>query len=261
MADYPVRIITVPVDLKGHTANERFFTGEDGVVRMKFVDWGILPPEEEMFTDIEHGFSKSCSNCGGYIGLLYDKNTKTAATNLPPCRYTEGLITRTEVEFPAGKILVSDSIPGNWTRAGDVMSDVTYNSKLGQSQTIVNYALHNTAFGPTGNEGLGLYKVKDGHYRVINPGYVDDTDEVVEPEGCVASICTDLWAYSIVDYQKWLDAGNEDVELNWGESVVEILPGRYRFTYYGRRAEENYGNYHIYCDMELLPLTTASSLW
>ena len=251
MSDFPIRYSTVPVDLKGHTSNERFFTGEDGVVRMKFVDWGILPPEEEMWIDIEHGFSKSCSKCDGYMGLRYDPKTQTGFVTLEPCTVPKRITTRTEVEFPSGKILVADSIPGNWLKAADLKTSASYNSGLGQSQAIIYYAVRGTAFGPTGNEGLGLYKVADDHYQIISPGYDEDTDAEISHGLCVAGICTDLWAYSIVDYQKWLDAGNEETELGWTETVVSITPGRYRFTYYGRPLEDT-GEMHVYCDMELI---------
>ena len=246
--------ISVPVDLKGHTSNERFFTGDDGVVMLDFSKY-----DEDVYYEAAYGFSKSCNNCGEYIGLRYDPVTKLGSTNLEQCRYAGGFTTHTEVEFLSGKILVADAIPGNWVRAGDVDGSATYNSKLGQQQVIQMMAVRKTAFGPTGNQSLGLYKINDEHYQIIGPGYDLDNDKILLPDGLteedsVAGICTDLWAYSIVDWDEWLKAGNDPEALHWDETPVEIKPGRYLFSYHGHETgfEWDAAGPQVFADMTLV---------
>ncbi|AVV46618.1 hypothetical protein PYK79_15975 [Streptomyces sp. ID05-04B] len=45
----------------------------------------------------------------------------------------------------------------------------------------------------------------------------------------MASICTDLWAYSIADLEHWKSQGSDPANLGWSDTVVEVPPGTCRF--------------------------------
>jgi hypothetical protein len=56
----------------------------------------------------------------------------------------------------------------------------------------------------------------------------------------LAGICTDLWAYSIADFEDWKSRGGDPTTLGWTRTVVDIRPGVYEFTYHGGEADFDY---------------------
>jgi hypothetical protein len=160
-----------------------------------------------------------------------------------------GLTTVVEVDVPSGKLIVDDDLRPviNY----DIDQGAGYNSTLGQAQVVEGYAREANAFyGPTLNTCPALYEIEPGRYVVANPAYLDDDDYDGSESGAdewgalplsmggtaIAGICTDLWAFTMVDYEQWLAKGGEPVDQqnqNGTRSVVEIPAGRYRMTYHG----------------------------
>ncbi|ATM24778.1 hypothetical protein SMD44_p10279 (plasmid) [Streptomyces alboflavus] len=85
------------------------------------------------------------------------------------------------------------------------------------------------AFGPV-LHGVNLYRTGPDSYVVANPTLDEYGDPVVPGATHVASICTDLWAYSIADFEHWKSRGGDPSKLGWSDTVVDVTSGVYQFT-------------------------------
>jgi hypothetical protein len=188
--------------------------------------------------------SYSCGLCGQFMkeritpeGVYFDE----------PCPAAEGMTTVIRLEVPSGKIVVDDDLRPLFGNFEDE-DFADYNSVLGQAQVVEAYARDKCAYGPVGNSCPGLWKTGEDTYVIARMPYDDEDEQVpVPPEAEeLASICTDLWAYSIADYDEWLRRGGVLVPKvdkktgetrmepeSWTTSIVEIPAGTYEFTYHG----------------------------
>ncbi|MEV7157204.1 hypothetical protein AB0N77_21690 [Streptomyces misionensis] len=156
--------------------------------------------------------------------------TEDAVHVQDPCPYPDGITTTVTISVPSGKLLVSDSLHPvfQWEDA-DPMS---YDSTLGKAQAIRQMADAGCAFGPADNCGLGLYRTGPDAYIIASPR-LDEDDEPSLPESDrLASICTDVWAYSCADFELWKDRGSDPATLGWSDTVVDLPPGEYRFVHH-----------------------------
>jgi hypothetical protein len=213
-----------PVDLRGHRVYTKDMLQEDGTLMAKFVDWNII--EEEMWTCVEHSMGSSCGNCGDYVALHlnYDKVARPSTA----CHWAPQVV-ETLLEVPSGKIVFGDYLP-EYRVDIDEPRFASYNSSLGQCQVVKAYEEIGAAYGPVGNSCPAIYELVDGSYIIASPAYDEEKDDVVEPMHwmCMGTICTDLWAYTLADYDDWLAKGGNEEKID-GFLVVE--PGTYKFTY------------------------------
>lgn len=169
-----------------------------------------------------------------------------------PCLYPDGITTKITLAVPSGKLLVSDDLRPvyNWSR-----EDLAcYNTTLGQAQAIEAMAAIGCAYGPASNCSLGLYRTGQDRYIVASPSIDFDNDEVQSPpeETRMAHICTDLWAYSIADFEHWRSNGGDPESLDWGDTVVTVPPGVYQFTHHSgeRSFDADSGETVVFADIE-----------
>ncbi|MFK0047755.1 hypothetical protein ACIQU4_27440 [Streptomyces sp. NPDC090741] len=156
--------------------------------------------------------------------------TDTAIKVENPCPYPEGLTTEITLEVPSGKIVVTDGLSPLYSY--DDSGLASYNSALGQAEAIRAMAAAGCAYGPVGNSCPGLYRTGPDTYVVARPGYDEDDNPDLPEDDCFAGIVTDLWAYSIADFDHWKSRGGDPDTLGWTVSVVDITPGTYRFTHH-----------------------------
>ena len=174
--------------------------------------------------------SARCFFCDRYAELdISDTEVKMRT----PCPWPNGLVSETPLPVPSGKIIVTDDLRPVYDWAEDEMA--SYNSALGQKQAISAMAYEGCAYGPVGNTCPSLYQTGDDSYVIASLAYDEDTDGEILPEGWteLAGIITDLWAYSIADYDAWRARGGDEEKLRGMYAVVEVPPGVYVFTYHG----------------------------
>jgi hypothetical protein len=173
--------------------------------------------------------SASCYVCDEYPELDI---TGTAVTVRAPCLYRGGFTGLNTLAVPSGKVIVSDDLRPvyNW----DDSKMASYNSALGQKQAADAMAKAGCAYGPVGNSCPGLYRISEDRYAIASLAYDEETDQAVLPAGWepLASVITDLWAYSIADFEDWKSKGGDPAALGWGQSVVDIAPGTYQFIHH-----------------------------
>lgn len=223
----------LPLDARGHCFNIRgkdtvqVYTGSSGIRSVM---------DAHLFR---------CTFCDFYPSFDL---TDTAMAR-EACPHPNGIATVTQVTFSSGQIIVSDSLRPvyDWDQHEDDFA--SYNSSLGQHQAITHMASIGCAFGYVGNTCPSLYRTGNDTYAIACAPWSEDDDEEIVPDGWtdLASICTDLWAYSIADFTdwsvkilRWVDQGENSTEMvkrhrqftdRLGNStVVDIEPGTYRFT-------------------------------
>jgi hypothetical protein len=167
-----------------------------------------------------------CWLCGRYTDPVITDNAVTAT----PCPYPDGITVVTRLEVPSGSVIVSDDLRPVYDWDESEVGD--YNAVAGQAQAIRAMAARGCAYGPVGNTSPTLYKTGEGTYVIATPAYDEDSDTEVRPKGWTerAWVCTDLWAYSIADYDDWKSRGGHARKVT--ETVVHTGPGTYEFTWH-----------------------------
>ena len=223
----PDSVITeVPLDQNGH------FLTELASVRM--MQLGEYPP---IFLDSH----LQCYSCALRPVFVLENGT---ARVTQACTMPEGHTSVVTLRVPSGKLIVSDDLRPVYRVSDDVMLTLEdYNTHLGQTQYVQEMAKLGCAYGPVRNTSPSLYRTGADTYVIASPAYELDEDgmecDPVLPGEELASICTDLWAYSIADYEDWILRGGDPLSLGWTDTVVEVTPGTYRFTHHtGERGFE-----------------------
>jgi hypothetical protein len=174
----------------------------------------------------------SCGYCDAYPLVEFEDDLVRVEA---PCELPDGVTTVTEVDFPSGKVLVSDDLRPVFDVDDAEMAN--YNSSLGQSQFVKAMARIGCAYGPVLNTSPGLYRTGEGTFVIANPEYDEGTDTELDfGAELLAEVSTSLWAYSIADYELWRSLGGDPSTLEASDTVVEIPPGRYRFTLHSAEA-------------------------
>lgn len=140
-----------------------------------------------------------------------------------------------EITVPSGRLIAADdlrsvplfNIETPYDRRGHMDLDVLAEAQARDT---------NAAYVYVGNSSPSVLRKPDGSLEVVSPEYGDEDEGLLhEGEVPVASICTDLWATMMTDYQHWLDQGGPAVETDgsWSKfTVIDVPAGRYRWTMY-----------------------------
>ncbi|MFI0742827.1 hypothetical protein ACH4PU_32800 [Streptomyces sp. NPDC021100] len=157
-----------------------------------------------------------------------------------PCPYPMGITTEITLDVPSGKLIVSDDLRDVYDV--DFDAGASYNTALGQAQVVEAMAALGCAFGPVGNSCPGLYREGENSYVIASP-VLDENDVPSLPEkDRLAHIVTDVWAYSIADFEDWKSKGGASGTRLLGDyTVVDVAPGTYKFTLHsGERGFDRY---------------------
>lgn len=167
----------------------------------------------------------------------YDREIETNGVNVrlsDVCSNPDGHVdNQFTLDVPSGKLLVGNDLrdlaPVNGGR-----DDI--NGCIGRMRVTASYAVAGMAHGFVGNTCPGVYKLVDGSFTIGT--YDNDDYEENPPEGSerVAGVCTDLWWYSILDYDL-AKARCDALKLPWARilksaDVVDVEPGTYTFVHH-----------------------------
>ncbi|MGW6600493.1 hypothetical protein [Streptomyces sp. NPDC055036] len=184
------------------------------------------------------GIAHRCAVCDAKPTLQV---TEDSVEVQDPCPYPNGITTEITLSIPSGRIVVTDDLRPVYRWERDAFAD--YNTVLGQAQVVEAMASIGCAYGPVGNSCPGLYRTGPDSYIIASPRCDEDDNPSLPEDTCLASICTDLWAYSIADFEHWRTRGGDPGEIGWSDSVVDVAPGTYRFTHHsGERGFDPYAD-------------------
>lgn len=199
----------------------------------------------------------SCYYCGEDLGFVFDGNKIEVDT---VCRYPGGIKSMNmELNCPSGKLVFANDL----RRYFKVIGDWDINKQIGILKTFKSYEAVGMAYGFVGNSCPGVYRVDNQHLTISSSApvsfwdaeaevYVDYTEEEIatmSPAGeDVGSICTDLWWYSVVDYDDLvnrLDSKNVELFIKNNCDVVEVLPGVYKVDHFLKNHSRYDDHFHL----------------
>lgn len=133
-----------------------------------------------------------------------------------------------------GKLIVENDLRNYFKKAA-----FDINTTFGIVKTMKKYAKQGMLHGFVGNTCPTLLINRTTGEIIIGTDYDDILDEEIIPEGfeILTSVCTDLWWYSIVDYDFLKNKIGEEVDEY---NVVNVTPGKYRLEHYYEISSEKY---------------------
>lgn len=144
---------------------------------------------------------------------------------MEPCPHPEGLVTEFDLNVPSGKIILDDDL----RYLCRIANEDDINSNWGTHQAILSYANNGLALGfGIGNSSPTVARQKGGKYTI---GHRQGGKKI-------ASICTDLWAYSIIDYEEaerraaYYGIDLKEAISNWSVTIQKIPAGLYHFKHF-----------------------------
>lgn len=249
MSDFP------HVDFNGHFKNgtdiewmkkewERTDRG-DLLTDIRDGDGGLSRTSASLFKMLIIG-SRGCPFCHVDVEVTQEEGGGWKVTE--PCTDPEG--TSATVEFnlniPSGKMVVANDLRAWFPGEPSFDSDKT----IGKRDATLWASKRGFAFGFVGNSCPGVYRTQKG-YLIANPPQTEMWDGGREKfvrvkttpfrHRRIAGVCTDLWWYSICDYDELqLRAKMLGVKAPTGKDVyvVPVRPGLYHFKHDNQRGHE-----------------------
>jgi hypothetical protein len=178
----------------------------------------ILKGEKQAFVPV-HLPMASCWTCGEFLD--FETNGKIIRP-ISVCDFPRREFHEFTLNVPSGKMVV-----GNDFRDGfRIIGDFNVNTTKGVVATIDAYAAVGLAHAYVGNTCPGVYRYDNKHFVIGS----SSGKSPAKGARRVAGICTDLWWYSIADYDEWVrrygkEPGND-------ENVIKCEPGVYKFRHY-----------------------------
>lgn len=191
---------------------------------------------------------RDCGTCGEHV--QFELGEYGFAYTTTECQYPQGITTVVEINVPSGRLICDDDLrdaPQMEPSDDEQEEMASYNTVRGQAQMVEAYAKLGMAYGPCGNSCPSLFEVEPGKY-VVSTWNEDDEDgpDGPAPGKQVAWFCTDLWAFSMADYDAYVAAGGpplDEQNQNGTRSVIDVPPGRYRMTYHYGEADFDHDYY------------------
>ena len=158
-----------------------------------------------------------------------------------------------ELNVPSGAMVVGNDFRGHFR----ILGGFNVNEPKGKRKITKAMASVGCAYGFVGNSFPGVYQTKPNTFIIAGSG-----EEGPPPGAEVASICTDLRWYSVVDHDEFKRRGCERKYRD--AQLVLTKPGVYRFTHYNTRFA-GYKKPHIYAKIEWVrkpdPVKDYASEW
>ena len=188
-----------------------------------FADPGAPPLPEPI--RIRRGMYFRCPSCGNRLQMGTDGRRFYVMGD--PCEFPKGFeVSEWELNVPSGKLVVANDLR-DWY---PIDGDFDIETERGLHETAMAYAEAGMSHAFVGNTCPGVYRERrKGSYSIKNSRSSKN----------IASICTDLWWYSLCDYEDLKRRGayytpdnDMDDYLEKFCSVVDVKPGVYRFRHY-----------------------------
>ncbi len=143
------------------------------------------------------------------------------------CVYPKGITLSFELNVPSGVMVIANDLRPEF----GILGSYDINTSMGCVKQSLKMAENGCAQAFVGNTCPGVYRVSKDNFVIANPVYDEKRDKAVLPKNWeeVASICTDLWWYSIVDGDEFLRRGLKFAD---GIDKVDVRSGVYKFTHF-----------------------------
>lgn len=212
------------IDRKGHRVFSGYWYDKKGINFLKDVvgdETFILPMS-----------TAECATCGKYLSWKWD-NTANCIVSSDDCLEVDIQPYQVTLSVPSGKIVFADNLFPIFPELEEIEAE-NYNSCVGQRNYAQELAEKGMVYGAVLNTCPSLFlNTKTNAILIANPGWDKETEDEIVPEDCIriGGVTTDLWAYSIVDYDMFIEAAGKDADMQFVE-VAEVPKGTYTFTHY-----------------------------
>lgn len=236
----------IPVDYNGH-----FYSLGDDVYVKDYVEGMIsgsyLLHKGEKTDIVNVSILFHCPQCCQPLKIQYDGSIVKI---LDPCPYPQGYPAYTfELNVPSGKMVVGNDFRDIFP----VIEEYAINYAFGCQTTSDAYASVGLAHAYVGNSCPSVYRKNKSTLFVGN--------KLSQLGKRVAGICTDLWWYSIADYDEYIRRGGDHTNVE----VINVHPGLYQFTHQKHLLKDDYLKAEIYTYInrigDPLPLVDYKSQW
>lgn len=187
-----------------------------------------------------------CYTCGEEVEFETNGLTIQAKN---PCPHPNGISLTFELNIPSGVMVVANDLRDHF----NFEDDFNVNTAMGIVKTTKAMEKIGCAHAFVGNSSPGVYKTGENTFIVASSGYNEKTGGEKKPKGKrVATICTDLWWYSIVD---WNEFKKRKCNGKYQIDKVKVKPGVYRFSHFygtGQKFEKNFEKPSIFTKIEWL---------
>lgn len=201
-------IDSLPVDMGGHFA----LSSKDNWL-IEDIKLGCAIFDSDVYKCLTN-----CNQCGEYMEFTISESGIVCKN---PCKYPKGYPAyEFELNVPSGKMVVGN----NFTDKFNIVGCYDINSVFGKAKTSYRCAEIGMAHAYVGNTCPGFFKINNNSFYVGNKGRTNP----IPKSRRVGGIGTNLWWYSIVDYDQYVLAYGEkfnDVD------IVKCKPGVYRFKH------------------------------
>lgn len=225
---------TITIDCGGHFRGENhpphdpfgvfnFSRGTDAEVdKMVLLKAAIESGTElQEYVKCPVSYSYDCPECSEQIALEFNGKHFRCCN---PCKYPKGMPPYDIfLNVPSGKMVVANDLREYFP----VIGDYSVNYAEGCKKTTEMYAAVGMAHAMVLSTCPSMYKVSDRKFVI---GVGTERNRPVKGARQVASICTDLWWYSIVDYDQFVARAGREPQGTW-EQIVKVEPGVYRFRH------------------------------
>lgn len=177
----------------------------------------------------------TCQNCGER--LQWERGPRSSIVATTDCSVSNGTTYSNTINVASGRIVFADSLFHVFPKLVD-RKGLDYNSAVGRKEFARRLAENNIAYGSVIDTSPTLYLNTITGGLVVADVFDDyyDEDEDGTPEGWekLGLIITDLWAYSITDYDTFVNHGGDPDDPR--VTIAEIPAGEYTFTHYADQA-------------------------
>ena len=137
-----------------------------------------------------------------------------------------------EMSIPSGKLVIANDLRYLFKHGEYNGRSFDLNTYMGCRETFEVYGKLGMAHGFIGNTCPGVYRVDENTLTISKIRCDDELDACEDefPGEPVAGICTDLWWYSIVDYDNFVKRAGK-IPDNKRCDVISVKPGVYKITH------------------------------
>ena len=225
-------IVEIPVTTGGHGFSGENFAGKDFCgVSVLMAEEHRIPLTEAIRTKqpcepVELKYCSNrlplqCFNCGKRLQWTFDGIEVKCKTK---CRFRNGVPDLVfEIDVPSGKMVVTNDL-----RSIFQIKDHSISTLVAEFAYTKAYARKGMAHAFVGNSCPGMFQLP---CRTKLPSRFAIGRLANKNVKRVASICTDLWWYSICDADRFEKNSGKKAKKDDFLDIVKCKPGRYRFTH------------------------------
>jgi hypothetical protein len=182
---------------------------------------------------------ETCYECGERLPITFDGKTFKAESK---CQFPEGMPAYSiDLPVPSGKLVIANDLRRLFDDEFKVAAlkkgmggsfNFDLNTAMGCRQVFETYGSLGMAHGFVGNTCPGVYRVDENTLTLSMVKCEEDFGDVIKaeiPGEHVAGVCTDLWWYSIMDYDKYVEKAGKEPDRHC--NIVDVKPGIYKVTH------------------------------